>query len=97
LPCVPASRKLDAAGVASLSCRKLWLHGARNLCPRSKQAADEWKQPFQKEYTESTVTQAFEKLMGLRQDVELALEKAGLKSTTPAEKKRPGLMLSPTR
>jgi hypothetical protein len=51
-----------------------------------KQAADEWKQPFQKEYTESTVTQAFEKLMGLRQDVELALEKAGLKSTTPAEK-----------
>jgi len=77
--------QLDAAGVASLSCRNF---GSMALEPLSKikQAADEWKQPFQKEYTESTVTQAFEKLMGLRQDVELALEKAGLKSTTPAEK-----------
>jgi hypothetical protein len=39
--------------------------------------ADEWKQPFQKAYTERTVSQAFEKLLGLRTDVERALEKAG--------------------
>jgi hypothetical protein len=38
--------------------------------------ADEWKQPFQKEYTERSVSQAFDKLLGLRTDVELALEKA---------------------
>ena len=45
-----------------------------------KQVADEWKQPFQKEYTESSVTQAFEKLLAFRNDVEQAMEKAGLKS-----------------
>jgi hypothetical protein len=38
--------------------------------------ADEWKQPFQKEYTERSVSQAFEKLLGLRTDVEQALEKS---------------------
>jgi hypothetical protein len=40
-----------------------------------KKLADEWKQPFQKEYTERSVNQAFEKLLGLRADVENALEK----------------------
>jgi hypothetical protein len=43
--------------------------------------ADEWKQPFQKEYTERSVSQAFDKLLGLRTDVELALEKALGKAT----------------
>src|SRR5262249_2266608 len=33
-------------------------------------------QPFHKEYTQLTVNQAFEKLLGLRTDVERALEKA---------------------
>src|SRR5262249_39252919 len=36
---------------------------------------EDWKQPFQKEYTERTVNQAFDKLLGLRADVERALEK----------------------
>jgi hypothetical protein len=40
-----------------------------------QQMTDEWKQPFQKEYTERTVNQAFEKLLGLRADVERAVEK----------------------
>jgi hypothetical protein len=43
--------------------------------------ADEWKQPFQREYTERTVSQAFEKLLGLRTDVEHAIEKIGSKAT----------------
>jgi hypothetical protein len=38
--------------------------------------ADEWKQPFQKEYTERSVSHAFDKLLGLRTDVEHAIEKA---------------------
>jgi hypothetical protein len=44
-----------------------------------KKLADEWKQPFQKEYTERSVNQAFEKLLGLRADVENALEKSAAK------------------
>ena len=42
---------------------------------RVRQAAEDWKQPFQKEYTERTVNQAFDKLLGLRSDVERALDK----------------------
>src|SRR5215470_13230786 len=40
-----------------------------------RQATEDWKQPFQKEYTERTVSQAFDKLLGLRSDVERATEK----------------------
>jgi len=46
--------------------------------------ADEWKQPFQKEYTERTVSQAFDKLLGLRTDMEHAVEKALGKPTDNA-------------
>jgi hypothetical protein len=46
-----------------------------------RQLADEWKQPFQKEYTERTVNETFEKLMALRSDVERALERIAPKTT----------------
>ncbi len=70
--------QLEAAGVVTLNCRHTGTATVESLA-KMKQAADEWKQPFQKEYTESTVTQAFEKLLGLRSDVEQAMEKASLK------------------
>jgi hypothetical protein len=54
------------------------LSGAEPLT-KVKKLADEWKQPFQKEYTERSVSQAFEKLLGLRADVENALEKVTAK------------------
>jgi hypothetical protein len=80
--------QLETAGVAAVACRHT---GAPTLEPlaKIKQVADEWKQPFQKEYTESTVTQAFEKLMGLRNDIEQAMEKAGLKILGSAATKKP--------
>jgi hypothetical protein len=46
-----------------------------------RKLADEWKQPFQQEYTERSVSQAFEKLLGLRADVEAALEKVAAKNS----------------
>ncbi len=51
-----------------------------------RQFADEWKQPFQKEYTERSVNQAFDKLLALRSDIERAVEKVLGKpmETTPA-------------
>ena len=80
--------QLETAGVATVSCRHTGAPTLETLA-KIKQAADEWKQPFQKEYTESTVTQAFEKLMGLRNDVEQAMEKVGLKTFASTAPKKP--------
>ncbi|MGB2898531.1 MAG: hypothetical protein WBB89_04640 [Candidatus Acidiferrum sp.] len=67
--------QLEAAGVRILDCHHFGLSAAEPLS-KIRAIADEWKQPFQKEYTERTVSQAFDKLLGLRTDVEHALEKA---------------------
>jgi hypothetical protein len=70
--------KLEASEVRVIDCRNTGLSGAEPLS-KIKKLADEWKQPFQKEYTERSVNQAFEKLLGLRADVENALEKSAAK------------------
>src|ERR1700736_1272691 len=66
--------KLESSDVRVIDCRNTGLSAAEPLS-KVKKLADEWKQPFQKEYTERSVNQAFEKLLGLRADVENALEK----------------------
>jgi hypothetical protein len=72
--------QLEAGGVRILDCHHCGLSSAEPLA-KVKELADEWKQPFQKEYTERTVNQAFEKLLGLRTDVEHAIEKITSKVT----------------
>ena len=67
--------QLDAAGVRTIDCRQLGMSASEPV-QKIRQLADEWNQPFQGEYNERTVNQAFEKLLGLRADVERALEKA---------------------
>jgi len=67
--------KLESSDVRVIDCRNTGLSAAEPLS-KVKKLADEWKQPFQKEYTERSVNQAFEKLLGLRADVENALEKS---------------------
>ncbi|HEX3543210.1 MAG TPA: hypothetical protein VHT31_01680, partial [Candidatus Acidoferrum sp.] len=64
--------------VRVIDCHNTGLTAAEPLS-KVKKLADEWKQPFQKEYTERSVSQAFEKLLGLRADVENALEKIAAK------------------
>ena len=66
--------QLEAAGVRIIDCHNYGLSSGEPL-NKIREIADEWKQPFQKEYTERTVNQTFEKLLGLRTDVERALEK----------------------
>jgi hypothetical protein len=66
--------QLDAAGARIIDCHHCGLSSAEPLA-KVKEMTDEWKQPFQKEYTERTVSQAFDKLLGLRTDVEHALER----------------------
>ena len=66
--------QLYFSGVKFLSCPTFGLSNAEPL-HKIRKIADEWKQPFQLEYTERSVNQAVEKLLGLRTDVEAALEK----------------------
>jgi hypothetical protein len=72
--------QLEVGGIRFLNCERAGL-SANESISRIKQAAEDWKQPFQKEYTERTVSQAFEKLLGLRSDVEQGLEKLASRQT----------------
>jgi len=73
---------LQNAGAKTIDCNSVGLGKAEPI-EKLQQMTDEWKQPFQKEYTERTVNQAFEKLLGLRADVERAVEKVMGKAPTP--------------
>jgi hypothetical protein len=65
---------LETNGAKTVNCQ---MYGLTSIEPVNKvrQLADEWKQPFQKEYNERSVNQAFEKLLALRSDVENTIEK----------------------
>ena len=78
--------QLEAGGVRVIDCQNFGLSTMEPLA-KIREMADEWEQPFQKEYTERSVNQAFEKLLALRAEVERALEKAASKAA---------LNLSPT-
>ncbi len=75
--------QLQSAGARIIDCHHVGLSASEPIAKISAMA-DEWKQPFQKEYTERSVSQAFDKLLGLRTDVELALEKVIGKATEGA-------------
>ncbi len=75
--------QLETAGARIIDCHHFGLSATEPLA-KIREAADEWKQPFQKEYTERAVNQTFEKLLGLRTDVERALEKIAPKAPEKA-------------
>jgi hypothetical protein len=84
---------LEAAGAKTVSCQAFGLSSTEPI-NKVRQIADEWKQPFQKEYNERTVNQAFEKLLSLRADVERTIERVlgkPLEATTivPAQESTP--------
>lgn len=64
---------LAEAGVKALDCKQAGLSSAEPV-QKVLQIAKEWKQPFQGEYTERTVSSAFEKLLALRSIVEQAAD-----------------------
>jgi hypothetical protein len=75
-----AITQLETAEVRIVDCHSVGLSAAEPMA-KVRKLADEWKQPFQKEYTERSVNQAFEKLLGLRSDVEAALAKVAAKNS----------------
>lgn len=91
--------QLEAGGIRFLDCEQAGF-SANESITRVKQAAEDWKQPFQREYTERTVNQAFDKLLSLRSDVEKALHKLAarhnsLTSEPPAARPAPASGSSP--
>jgi hypothetical protein len=86
--------QLEAGGVRILDCHHLGLSAGESVT-KIRTIADEWKQPFQQEYTERTVSQAFDKLLGLRTDVEQALEKAFGKPSEAARPQSPAKKQTP--
>lgn len=76
--------QLESAGVPVIDCHGYGLSASEPVA-KIREIADDWKQPFQIEYTERSINQAFEKLLGLRADVERAMEKLAPKTVaTPA-------------
>ncbi len=65
---------LETNGAKTVNCQTYGLTSTEPV-NKVRQLADEWKQPFQKEYNERSVNQAFEKLLALRSDVENTIEK----------------------
>jgi hypothetical protein len=65
---------LESTGTKTINCQTFGLTSTEPI-NKVRQIADEWKQPFQKEYNERSVNQAFEKLLALRYDLERTIEK----------------------
>lgn len=67
-----ALEELESKGVKTVDCRRAGFSAAETTT-RLRQFFGSWRQPFQKDYTESAVTRSFEQLLALRTDLEEAL------------------------
>lgn len=72
--CVDA---LEARGIKAVDCRRAGFSAAETTM-QIRYFTENWRQPFQKDYTENSVRHAFEQLLALRADLEEAL---GIKKT----------------
>jgi hypothetical protein len=86
---------LDAGGVKTVDCRRAGFSAAETTI-QLRYYCENWKQPFHKDYTETSVSRAFEQLLALRADLEEAVARvqgggASAKNaadTKPAEAKQ---------
>ncbi len=81
-------QQLEAAGTRTLDCRQSGFAASEPVA-KIRQFADEWKQPFQKDYTERAVNETFDKLLNLRTAVEKSLQQVAAKSGAPAASRAP--------
>jgi hypothetical protein len=79
---------LEGAGVRFVDCRRAGLSEAEPV-PKLLQLCNEWKQPFQKEYTQNAVEQAFSKLLALRAALEQAAEQTRARLEGTEKKSQP--------
>jgi hypothetical protein len=86
-----AAETLDANGVKTVDCRRAGFSAAETTT-QLRYYCENWKQPFHKDYTETSVTHAFEQLLALRADLEEALGRGKSSAPSPAadpEKRQP--------
>jgi HPt (histidine-containing phosphotransfer) domain-containing protein len=86
-----AAETLDANGVKTVDCRRAGFSAAETTT-QLRYYCENWKQPFHKDYTETSVTHAFEQLLALRADLEEALARGKSGRPLPAadsEKSQP--------
>jgi hypothetical protein len=85
-----AVEALDAAGVKTVDCRRAGFSAAETTT-QLRYYTENWKQPFHKDYTETSVSRAFEQLLALRADLEeaLARKEAGAAAQPEAPKPTP--------
>ena len=72
--------KLEAAGVKTVDCRGAGFSAAETTA-QLRFFSENWRQPFQKDYTHSSVHRAFEQLLAVR----AALEEALGRKSSPAQ------------
>lgn len=70
-----AIEALEAAGVKSVDCRRAGFSAAETTV-QLRYYSENWRQPFHKDYTASSVSRAFEQLLALRADLEEAVARA---------------------
>jgi hypothetical protein len=70
-----AVEALDACGVKTVDCRRAGFSAAETTV-QLRYYCENWKQPFHKDYTETSVSRAFEQLLALRADLEEALSRS---------------------
>ncbi|HXA56599.1 MAG TPA: hypothetical protein VNU84_04120 [Candidatus Acidoferrum sp.] len=78
-----AVNALEAKGVKTADCRRAGFSAAETTV-HLRQFCENWRQPFQKDYTESSVTHAFEQLLALRADLEEVLARVNSASAPAA-------------
>jgi hypothetical protein len=74
---------LDKLEVKTVDCRGAGFSAAETTM-QLRFFCENWRQPFQKDYTENSVSHAFEQLLALRADLEDALERAQKPAKEPA-------------
>ena len=80
------SNSLEANGVKTVDCRRAGFSAAETTM-QLRYFCENWRQPFQKDYTESSVRHSFEQLLALRADLEEALgRKEAARKPSPALK-----------
>jgi hypothetical protein len=84
-----AAETLDANGVKTVDCRRAGFSAAETTT-QLRYYCENWKQPFHKDYTETSVTHAFEQLLALRADLEEALARgeSGASASSAASETR---------
>lgn len=78
-----AAVALEAGGVKTVDCRRAGFSAAETTA-QLIYYCENWKQPFHKDYTESSVNRAFEQLLALRADLEEAVARLDGDAASPA-------------